>query len=201
MHLIFRTLLVVRAARRLAARGDTLGHYDVGRVRLRTLLTDLDILRHMNNGVYLSIFDLGRLNLMIRNGMWGTLEKNGWYAVVVNQTISYRRSLTLGQRFTVESRIVGVDEEAGYIEHRIVCGGEVYTRALVRARFIRKSGGTVKPAELLAAAGAQSPPEPLPAWVEEWRAAVALPRSRAEAPSTWPGEWPGPSPAASTPRA
>ncbi|WP_187977050.1 thioesterase family protein [Mycetocola sp. JXN-3] len=192
MHLIFRTLLVMRAARRGLARGKTLGHHDVGRIRLRTLLTDLDILRHMNNGVYLSIFDLGRLDLMIRSGMWAVMENNGWYAVVVNQTVSYRRSLTLGQRFTVETRIIGTDEEAGYIEHRIVVDGQVYTRALMRARFIRRSGGTVTPAEFMAATGMAEAAEPLPEWIADWRDAVALPRSRADAPSTWPGDWPGP---------
>ena len=59
MNVIWRTLLVILAARRRVRRGQTLAPNEVGRVRLTTLPTDLDILRHMNNGRYLSLFDLG----------------------------------------------------------------------------------------------------------------------------------------------
>ena len=51
-------------SRRRARRGERLDTWDVGRIRLRVLPTDLDVLGHMNNGVYLSIFDLGRFDLL-----------------------------------------------------------------------------------------------------------------------------------------
>lgn len=185
MHMIFRTLLVTLRARRLARRRP-LGLYDVSRIRLRTLPTDLDLLWHMNNGVYLSIFDLGRYDLMIRNGLWGSMTERNWYPVVASQTVTYRRSLKLWQRFTVESRVIGIDEKAGYIEHRIVVGGEIYTRGIMRARFLRREGGTVDIGDLLEAVGEERPAVELPEWIEPWSRAVALPPSRAEAPSRWP---------------
>ena len=52
--------LVIFAARRRVRRGQGLAPTAVGRIRLTTLPTDIDILRHMNNGRYLSLFDLGR---------------------------------------------------------------------------------------------------------------------------------------------
>ncbi len=39
----------------------------------RVLPTDLDVLGHMNNGVYLSIMDLGRMDLLQRSGIWSRL--------------------------------------------------------------------------------------------------------------------------------
>lgn len=185
MHLIFRTLLVMWRARRRRARGDTVGIYDVGRLDLRVLPTDQDILGHVNNGVYLSLFDLGRFDLMVRNGLWDQLTARGWYPVVVNQTVTYRKSLTLGQRFTIETRVLGLDERSVYLEHRMVRGGEIYTRAILRARFLKKTGGTVSIDELTALLGGQLPPEELPAWITQWAADTALPGTREPAPSLW----------------
>ena len=73
MNVIWRTLLVILSARRRSRRGQTLAATAVGRIRLTTLPTDLDILRHMNNGRYLSLFDLGRWDLLIRTGLFDAM--------------------------------------------------------------------------------------------------------------------------------
>ncbi|MEN0024635.1 MAG: acyl-CoA thioesterase, partial [Microbacterium sp.] len=82
MNVIWRTLLVILAARRRARRGKTLDPTAVGTIRLTTLPSDIDILRHMNNGRYLSLFDLGRWDLLIRTGLFDAMKDRGWYAVV-----------------------------------------------------------------------------------------------------------------------
>ena len=40
--------------------------------------SDLDTLWHMNNGKYLSIMDLGRMDLMMRSGTWSRITGAGW---------------------------------------------------------------------------------------------------------------------------
>ncbi len=97
-------------------RGRRLGPWDVCRTRFRVKFSDLDVLRHMNNGRYLSIMDLGRLDLMYRSGMWNELGRLAWYPVVVAQNITYRKSLTFGQAFVVETRIVGHDAKSFFLE-------------------------------------------------------------------------------------
>lgn len=77
----------------VAPRGKRLGFGDVSRSRFRVWPTDLDVLRHMNNGKYLSLMDVARFDLMQRTGTWRVFQEEGWYPVVVNQTISYRKSL------------------------------------------------------------------------------------------------------------
>ncbi|RLP71277.1 thioesterase [Mycetocola reblochoni] len=187
MHLFFRTILVIWRARRRRRRGDTVAPTEVSRLRLRTLPTDIDLIGHMNNGVYLSIFDLGRYDQMIRAGLWEPIRARGWYPVVVSETVSFRRSLELWSVFDVETRIVGFDEKAAIVEQRVVVDGEIYTRALIRARFLSAGSGPVPIAELREAVGVgfdELPP--LPDWVAEWAAAAALPGTKAPAPSTWP---------------
>lgn len=189
MHLIFRTILVIWNARRRFRRGDRVEATGLSRLRLRTLPSDIDLNGHMNNGVYLSIFDLGRYDQMIRSGLWGPLRARGWYPVVASETISFRRSLKLWQRFELETRIVGFDEKAAIVEQRVVVDGEVYTRALIRARFLSKRGGPVPVSELMAAVGVDFDElPPMPAWIADWAAAVTLPSTRVDAPSRWP--WP-----------
>ena len=153
VNVIWRTLLVILQARSRVRRGRTLDSAEVGRIRLTTLPTDIDILRHMNNGRYLSLFDLGRWDLLIRTGLFDAMKERGWYAVVSSETVTFRKSLQLWQRFDVESRFIGHDEKAVFMEHRAVVDGEVYARVIVRARMMRRSGGTVGHDELFAAVG------------------------------------------------
>lgn len=157
----------------------------MSRIRLTTLPTDIDILRHMNNGRYLSLFDLGRWDLLVRTGIWDAMSSHGWYAVVSSETVTFRKSLQLWQRFVIESRMLGHDDRAVYMEHRAVVDGEVYARAIVRARLLKKSGGTLSHDELFGAVGRPEGVPDVEPWVHEWAAASALPSTRRPAPSVW----------------
>ncbi|HTN54884.1 MAG TPA: acyl-CoA thioesterase [Microbacterium sp.] len=185
MNVIWRTLLVILRARLRLRRGRRLDAAGIGRVRLTTLPTDLDILRHMNNGRYLSLFDLGRWDLLIRTGLFDAMKGRGWYAVVSSETVTFRKSLQLWQRFEVESRFIGHDDRALFLEHRAVVDGEVYARVIVRARMLRRSGGTVGHEELFAAVGKPEGVPEIDEWIHDWAAASALPSTRTPAPSVW----------------
>ena len=185
MNVIWRTLIVMLTARQRLRREGRLAVTEIGRLRITTLPTDIDLLRHMNNGRYLSLFDLGRWDLLVRTGLWDVMKTRAWYAVVSSETVTFRKSLNLWQRFDLESRLIGHDDKAIYLEHRAVVDGEMYARAIIRARMMKRSGGALPHAELLAALGR---PEGIPEveeWVHDWAAASALPPSRAEAPSVW----------------
>ncbi|MCP2370178.1 acyl-CoA thioesterase FadM [Agromyces terreus] len=184
--MIFRTLLHVLF---LSRRKPDLSHDDVARTNFITLPTDLDVNRHMNNGVYFSIMDVARFDMLVRTGVWRTMRERAWYPVVASETITFRKSLQLWQRFTIESRIMGYDDKAVYLEQRYVRPAadgtpEIYAQGFIRARFLRKTGGVVPVSELIEAFGAPSSGG-LPEWVERWGADVALPATRAEAPSIW----------------
>lgn len=150
--------------------------------------TDLDLNRHMNNGKYLSIMDVGRVDLMVRTGLWRILRQRGWYPVVVSETISFRKSLKPWQSFVIESRAIGFDEQAVYVEQRFVAserGGaeELYARAYVRARILKRSGGVVSIPDLIEAFGAA--PQSIPPELAEWAEYTRLPSTREHTPSFW----------------
>ena len=153
--------------------------------RERVWLSDIDELRHMNNSVYLGLMDHARFDLMARSGAWQRFRAAGVYPVVVSQTITYRKSLELGERFTIETRIAGYDEKAVYIEQRFIRDGEVTARAFVAGRFLRDAGGTVTMAELGEVTGVDVSARPIPTWMREWASATRLPSTKAPAPSIW----------------
>ncbi|MEE1617046.1 acyl-CoA thioesterase [Brachybacterium sp. J153] len=150
-------------------RGKTpLSIWDTSRAHFRVNPADLDVQRHMNNGRYLSIMDLGRMDLMLRSGFWKRITDAGWYPVVAGQTITYRRSLTLGQKFDLDTRVIGHDERWIYMEQVFRREGRVIADAVVRARFLREEGGSVPVSEVLELSGPMPADRELPAWVIAW---------------------------------
>ncbi len=181
MNKLFRLWWVLWRARRASALAPT----DVSTVRFRVLPNDLDLQGHMNNGVYLSMMDLGRVDLLVRSGVWRELTARGYYSVVVSSTITYRRSLDPWESYDLESRIVGIDDIAGYVEQRFVRDGEICARAVMKARFLKKSGGIVPVPELVELFGLDPAHHSLPEWLAEWSSNVALPSRREPTPSVW----------------
>jgi acyl-CoA thioesterase FadM len=179
--MIFRTILHLLISRR----SPKLGMHDVGRVRMRVVPTDLDTLGHVNNGIYLSLMDIGRVDLLVRAGAFAKLSALGFYPVIASETITFRKSLQPWQKFTLESAVVGYDDKAVYIEQRFVANGEIYATGWIRGRFLRKTGGTVSVAELAEALAVDVSERPLPEWLRRWAADVALPTTRESAVSDW----------------
>ena len=159
---------------------------EVSRVDLRVWPTDLDVYNHMNNGIFLNIMDLGRYDQGLRTGIWKIWNKKGWYPIVVNSTISYRKSLEPWQKFTLETKVIGWDDIAYYIEQRFVRNGEIYARAIMRGRFLKRSWGILTPQEVMDGSGGWQGEVPVvPEWVLRWANDVALPKGKEPAPSTW----------------
>jgi acyl-CoA thioesterase FadM len=179
--MLLRTLVWMWRSRR----ASRLSMLDVSRIRMRVLPSDLDILGHMNNGVYLSYMDLGRINLVIRAGAWAVFRNKGWSPVAASETMSFRRSLTLWQVFELQTRVVGYDEKAAFMEQRFVVDGEIYAQGIVRGRFARKTGGAVPMSELGAALGFDPARFPPPEWQATWSEAAAMPPARASFTSDW----------------
>jgi len=134
----------------------------------RVLPNDLDALLHVNNGVYLTLMDLGRTDLLLRSDAFHTVRKKGWYPVLAAETIRFKRSLKLFQKFTIRTRVIGWDERSVYLEQQFISKDKLVAKAVVDARFLMKKGGTVTPAELMAFLKIEQSPMELPEWVATW---------------------------------
>ena len=133
---------------------------------------DLDPWRELNNGRTLTLFDLGRVPLLVRLGFVGATRARGWGLTVAGQTTRYRKRVTLFQRVTCVSRLLGWDTRFCYIEQSFWLRGDCTTHMLVRMAVVSKTG-LVPPAEVIAALGHAEQSPPLPDWVKAWIAADA----------------------------
>jgi acyl-CoA thioesterase FadM len=154
VNLIFRFVWILLSS----TRRSKIAPLDTSRLTLRVLPNDLDFNLHMNNGRYLTVMDLGRLDLIIRNGLFAAMRAHGWNPVLAAARISYRRSLAPFQRYTLETLVLGWDEHSVYMEQRFLVGGQTYARATIRAVFISASGRV--PTQDLAAAIGHDGPSP-----------------------------------------
>jgi len=113
--------------------------------------TDLDVLRHVNNGVYFSMMDLGRIDMMIRSGAYKIINKKGWYPVVTAETLKFKKSLTVFHKFEMQTQIVGWDETSFFIEQSFLRKNKIYASGVIKGQFLKRRGGKVTTRELLEA--------------------------------------------------
>ena len=146
---------------------------------MRVLPNDLDLNMHLNNGRYLTIMDLGRIDLIVRAGLLPSLIRNRWLPVIGGTLIRYRFSLRPFERFDLTTRIVGWDEKWFQIEQKFEARNGTAAVALSKA-VIRQGARTVSPAEVLHSIGIDRRVPPCSEAVRQWLAAEQLLHEEAE---------------------
>ncbi|HEX5314973.1 MAG TPA: acyl-CoA thioesterase [Gammaproteobacteria bacterium] len=129
------------------------------RLRLRVWPNDLDLFGHMNNGRYLTVMDLGRLDIVLGSGLLKVMRRRRWYAVAATVEIQFLRPLKLWRRYCLTTEILDWDEFWFVFEQRFDVADKPAARALVRAQF-RHERDPVATAEVFAAAGWNNPRPP-----------------------------------------
>ncbi|MCB1505105.1 MAG: thioesterase family protein [Hyphomicrobiaceae bacterium] len=95
----------------------------VSQLSFRVLPTDLDTSAHMNNGRYLALMDLGRLDILVSTGLLRAALRHKWTPVATAIKIRFRRELRLFQRFHILTRIVAWDEQTVVMEQQFIMSG------------------------------------------------------------------------------
>ncbi len=134
---------------------------------------DLDPWIELNNGRTLTLYDLGRVPLVMRLGFFRALKQKGWGITVAGNTTRYRRRIKAFERFEMRTRLIGWDKRFFYMEQTMWKGGDCANHLLVRSALVGPEG-IVDPSEAAAAMGMPPDSPPLPDWVEAWIKADAL---------------------------
>ncbi len=154
MHMILRTLWAFICKRFLTPMsfdGESV-------ITMRVLPTDLDVLWHVNNGVYFSYMDFGRWDLIFRNGLFDLLRKNDMYAVVSGESMRFKRSLKLWDKFTLKTKVMGRDDKYFFINQYFYSQkGDLMATGLVKIRYLHRKHGVVSPEKILELAGSNLP--------------------------------------------
>ena len=154
-----------------AMRKPSIGVLDETRLSMRVRPSDCDVLMHVNNGRYLSLMDIGRINHAGRCGMIGLWRRTGWKPVAGGATIRFRRELRLGAKYTLRTRCVGFDEGWSFWEQVFErADGKLAARAYAKVAMLDTDGSRLKSERVLEALGADPESPPLPEGVLAWQA-------------------------------
>ena len=143
--------------------------------RFHVLPNDLDTNMHMNNGRYLTIMDLGRLDLMARTGLMRKALKNNLAPVLGSAKIRFRLPLFLFQAYDLHTKVICWDEKYFYIEQRFVIAKGKKAGAVAAIAFLKaglyntKKKIVATPLEILTLVGKEDMQSPqVPAHVKAW---------------------------------
>ena len=127
----------------------------VGKARsnlsLRVLPNDLDLNLHMNNGRYLTICDLSRMDLFIRSGLLRSMFRRKWIPVIAEHTMSYKKPLSLFERYDALLEVTQWDEKYFYMKHVFRKAERIIAEGTSKGCVYARGSGVVKPEEVIAA--------------------------------------------------
>lgn len=129
---------------------------------------DIDAFGHMNNGRYLQIMDVARVEWMLRTGVATAIRRNRWAPLLGGGFIRYRYSLRLLQHYRVRTRLLCWDSKWFFLEHVFIDPRDRHVAVGISRAALRSGGGWVPAQEVAETvqAGAESPT--VPDYVTEW---------------------------------
>lgn len=121
---------------------------DISVITLHVLPNDLDLNWHMNNGRFLTIMDLGRMDLLKRTGTLDMAIKNKWMPIVGTARIDYQRPLKLWQKYELHSHIYGWDEKWIYLEQVFYSKDKLIAKGKIKG-LLRGKDGNIPPQQIM----------------------------------------------------
>lgn len=160
----------------------------VSELRFRVWPHDLDLSLHMNNGRYLGIMDLGRLDFIIRTRLWRAVLRHRWTPIASAALIRFSRELRLFDTYRLETSIRGWDETSVVMEQVFIFDGgprdgEVSARALFKGGLYDRAKRRFVPiAVMMSEIGATGDSPPLAPDVEAFLKADQAVREAGQQP-------------------
>jgi len=137
MNLIFRMLSLLIAS---YFKKSLPVEKPVNSLCLRVLPNDIDINMHMNNGRYLTICDLTRVDMFIRTGLAKTMFLEKWIPVISEHTMKYKKGLKLFQQYNVHMEIIGWDDKVFKMVHTFIVNDRVVAEGTSMGVIVGKNG-------------------------------------------------------------
>lgn len=130
------------------------------RLVLRVLPNDIDINMHMNNGRYLTICDLSRVDMFIRTGLARTMIQEKWMPVISEHTMKYKKALTMFQKYEVTLEVLDWDDRVFNMSHTFWVKGRPVAEGTSKGVIVGKTG--VVPPSLVIRTVAERLGQPMP---------------------------------------
>ena len=126
--------------------------------KLRVRYAEIDAQGHVNNAVYLSYFEVGRVEWLRAAGLsYKELEARGYGIVVVEALAHYRRAAFFDDELTLRTELADLSRASLRFEYEVSRGGETLVTGHTRHACINLATGRPirVPKELLEVARAR----------------------------------------------
>jgi acyl-CoA thioester hydrolase len=109
---------------------------------VRVRYSEVDAQGHVNNAVYLSYFEVGRVEWLRAAGLsYRDLEREGFGFVVVEALVRYRRAAFFDDELTVRTQLTALTRALLRFEYAALRGEELLATGYTRHACVRLPGG------------------------------------------------------------
>ena len=129
----------------------------VSEIDFRVWITDVDA-SIMNHAEIMTVFEIGRIDLMIRTGFFRLARKNKWYFPSRSIMVQFIRPLKIFQKARLSSKILHMGDRWIYTEQKITRDNKVISICVVK-NTVKKGKETVSPIEIADKLGFATVPE------------------------------------------
>jgi acyl-CoA thioesterase FadM len=136
-------------------------------IRMRAWPNDLDFNLHVNNGRYLTLADLARMDWFKQVGALDFARKEKAFPVIGDAIAKFRRDIRMFQTFEIETRLLAWDQKWSFMQHRFLRAGRAVGVVAIRGLFVGPEG-PIAPSVFLRHFGHDEPSPPLPAWTSSF---------------------------------
>ncbi len=116
--------------------------------RFRVWAHDLDFNLHMNNGRYLTLMDLARLDYMGQNGIAFETMRRLWFPILGETQMSFFRPLKIFEQFEVHTKIEYMDDKWIVMTQDFIKNGRLMASGKIRG-LLKGAEGAVPPEKII----------------------------------------------------
>lgn len=99
---------------------------------------DIDPFMELNNGRALTLFDMGRFDLIIRSVLGEKIRQKKWRFVVAGSTVRYRKRVRMFDKITLRTQLAGIEGRWIYVKQSMWVKGEPASSILLRTGVTSK---------------------------------------------------------------
>lgn len=135
---------------------------------MRVLPNDIDINGHLNNGRSMTILDLFMLELCLRSRILMPAIRKGWKPMLGGNVVTYRRQLSVLEKYQAKFRIYCLDEKWTYFQYALVnSAGDTVVAGYSKGAWVGRKG-LVPNAEIQEKLDVEAPDRPMPQAIRNW---------------------------------
>jgi acyl-CoA thioesterase FadM len=120
---------------------------DTTSLKFRVWVTDIDV-SVMNHAAIMTVFEMGRLDYMVRTNFFKLVTKNKWFFPNQSIDVQFYRPLKMFQKGEVFTKMSFVDDTFFYVEQKIMRNGKPVAACFANG-LVKNGSETIAPEKII----------------------------------------------------